>query len=53
MYMRKTKDELFLIISDMNMPKMNRLELKRAIDDDVILKKKSIPFIFSSNEATL
>lgn len=51
-YMRTTKDELFLIISDMNMPKMTGLELKRAIDNDDILKKKAMPFIFASNGTT-
>ncbi len=33
-HMRTTKDELFLVISDMNMPKMSGLELKKAIDEE-------------------
>ncbi|MFV5696282.1 hypothetical protein ACM55G_12705 [Flavobacterium sp. LB3P122] len=37
-YTKKTKDDLFLIISDMIMPKMTGLELKRAIDNDDILR---------------
>ncbi|MES2141252.1 MAG: response regulator [Bacteroidota bacterium] len=47
-YLKKTKDEIFLIISDMNMPKMSGLDLKKAIDSDETLRKRTIPFIFSS-----
>lgn len=47
-YLKKTKDEIFLIISDMNMPKMSGLDLKKAIDSDEALRKRTIPFIFSS-----
>lgn len=47
-YLMNTKDDLFLIISDMNMPKMNGLDLKKAIDSHDDLRKKTIPFIFSS-----
>ena len=51
-HMRTTKDELFLVISDMNMPTMNGLELKQAIDEDKILREKSMPFVFVSGGAT-
>jgi DNA-binding NtrC family response regulator len=47
-HMRTTKDELFLVISDMNMPGMSGLDLKKAIDEDKILREKSMPFIFVS-----
>lgn len=47
-YLINTKDDLFLIISDLNMPKMSGLELKKAIDSHDDLRKKTIPFIFSS-----
>lgn len=53
-HMRTTKDKLFLVISDMNMPKMSGMEFKKAIDEDKTLREKSMPFIFvsggSSNE---
>ncbi|MEX0965854.1 MAG: response regulator [Bacteroidia bacterium] len=51
-YLKDTKETIFLIISDMDMPEMNGLELKKAIDQDEELKIKSIPFIFSSTSAT-
>ena len=38
----------FLIISDINLPKLNGIELKKMIDNDPVLKRKSIPFIFYS-----
>lgn len=48
-HLRQNADEIFLIISDMNMPKMNGMDFKKAIDNDVILREKSIPFIFASS----
>ena len=51
-HMRTTKEALFLVISDMNMPAMSGLDFKKAIDEDKILREKSLPFIFVSNGAT-
>jgi CheY-like chemotaxis protein len=51
-YLRATKDEIFIVISDMEMPIMTGLQLKRDIDSDRELKTRTIPFIFSSNSAT-
>ena len=51
-HLRNDNEEIFLIISDMNMPKMNGMDFKKAIDDDPVLTKKSIPFIFASSVAT-
>lgn len=36
----------FLIISDVNLPVMNGLQLKSEIQSDEYLRSKSIPFIF-------
>ncbi len=47
-YLRQNKSEIFLIISDMNMPKMNGMDFKKSIDKDVELRETSIPFIFAS-----
>lgn len=48
-HLRRNADEIFLIISDMNMPNMNGMDFKKAIDNDSILRKKSIPFIFATS----
>ena len=47
-YLRTTTDKPFIIITDINMPMMNGLELKAEIHKDDYLRKKSIPFIFLS-----
>lgn len=36
----------FVIISDINMPRINGIQLKKKIDDSHILRRKSIPFVF-------
>lgn len=51
-YLKRTPDDIFLIISDMNMPVLNGMDFKKRIDDDEQLRKKSIPFIFASTHAT-
>lgn len=52
-YLKNTKDEIFIVISDMNMPKMNGLDFKKAIDNDKDgIFEKSIPFIFFSSNST-
>lgn len=38
----------FLIVSDINMPKMDGLDFKEAIESSDKLKNKSIPFVFLS-----
>lgn len=52
-YLRTTSDEPFIIFCDLNMPKMNGIELRRIIDSDEALKKKSIPFVFFTTAASL
>lgn len=42
----------FIIISDINMPRMNGLELAREILKDEKLRSKSIPFVFMSSSAS-
>jgi CheY-like chemotaxis protein len=51
-YLRTTKDQIFVIVSDINMPDMPGLQFKQMIDSDPYLVKKAIPFIFSSSSAT-
>jgi CheY-like chemotaxis protein len=38
----------FIIICDYNLPKMTGVQLKAKIDDDLIMRKRSTPFIFHS-----
>ena len=50
-YLKNTTDQPFVIICDLNLPKQTGLELKRQIDEDKELRRKSIPFIFYSTSA--
>jgi CheY-like chemotaxis protein len=47
-FLYETSDQPFMILSDINMPKMNGISFKKAIDACSILKSKCIPFIFVS-----
>jgi DNA-binding NtrC family response regulator len=46
------KEEIFLIISDLEMSGMSGLDFKKAIDVDKELCNKAIPFIFASTIAS-
>lgn len=50
-FLKATKKSIFIIFSDINLPGKNGLELKREIDADPKLRKKSIPFVFYSTSA--
>lgn len=45
-YLLHTTDKPFIILSDINMPIMDGIELVRKINGDDHLRKKSIPFVF-------
>ena len=47
-YLKRADVKPFLIFCDVNMPKVNGIILKKKLDDDPVLRKKSIPFIFYS-----
>lgn len=51
-HLKKNRDDIFLIISDMNMPKMSGMEFKKTIDKDPYLRQKVIPFIFATSQIT-
>lgn len=51
-FLRTTELKPFLILTDINMPVMGGLELRRRINDDEELKRKSIPFVFLTTSAT-
>lgn len=50
-YLKSTEDQPFLILSDLNLPVMNGLQLKAEIHTNDYLRNKSIPFIFLSTSA--
>jgi CheY-like chemotaxis protein len=51
-YLLNTTQKPLLIISDVNLPGQNGLEFKRNIDENPILRNKSIPFIFYSTSVS-
>ena len=51
-YLTETRDLPFLIFCDISMPVMDGLELKRRIEKDEKLKRKSVPIIFFTTAAT-
>lgn len=51
-YLRTAPQKPFIILCDINMPQMNGLELRRVIDSDDELRRKSIPFVFFSTAAS-
>jgi CheY-like chemotaxis protein len=50
-FLKETTITTFVILCDINMPKMNGLELRNIIESDPVLKTKSIPFVFYSTVA--
>lgn len=51
-FLKETQENIFLIFSDINLPGGTGIEFKRAIDADADLRKKSIPFVFLSTQAS-
>ena len=51
-YLRQTPDKPFIIFCDINMPEMDGLELRKQINAEDYLRRKSIPFVFFSTAAT-
>ena len=45
-YLETTQDKPFIILCDINLPGMKGHQLKKIIDDNEFLRKKSIPYIF-------
>ena len=45
-YLRSIMDQPFIIVSDINMPKMNGFELRDVIFNDERLKNLCIPYVF-------
>lgn len=51
-YLETTKENPFLIICDINMPKMDGLDFRQRIAANPYLKKKATPFIFMTSSPT-
>lgn len=52
-YLMDTADKPMLIISDINVPGMSGLDMRRKITESARLRKKSIPFIFLSTSSKI
>jgi CheY-like chemotaxis protein len=50
-YLTETETEPFLVLSDINMPKLNGLELREKVHNNEDLRLKSIPYLFFSTSA--
>ncbi|PBJ05434.1 response regulator [Flavobacterium sp. ACN6] len=50
-YLTETSIEPFIIFSDINMPKLNGIELRAKVHEKEDLRMKSIPFLFFSTAA--
>src|SRR5258707_4383507 len=51
-FIQQNAKSIFLIISDLNMPLMNGMELLEKINANAELKMECVPFIFLTNSAT-
>ena len=50
-YLTNSDLEPFLVLSDINMPKLNGMELREKIHNNEDLRLKSIPYLFFSTSA--
>lgn len=49
-WLRETDKKPFLILCNLNLSKINGIDLRKKIDDEPELKKKSIPFVFLTTD---
>lgn len=50
-YLTETEIEPFLVLSDINMPKLSGMELREKVHNNEDLRMKSIPYLFFSTSA--
>ncbi|MCA1801478.1 MAG: response regulator [Rhodothermaceae bacterium] len=50
-FLEHTDVEPFLVLSDINMPKLNGMELREKIHNNEDMRRKSIPYLFFSTSA--
>ncbi|MCC5613395.1 response regulator [Nostoc sp. CHAB 5834] len=51
-YLEVSVEQPFLILCDINMPRLNGLELRAIINQNEFLRQKAIPFVFLTTTAT-
>ena len=51
-FLKNTEEKPFLILCDLNLPLMSGIELRKRLNEDEYLRKKSIPFLFVSAAAS-
>lgn len=51
-YINTTEEQPFIILSDINLPLMTGLQLKKLMQEDPYLSAKGIPFVFISTDAS-
>ncbi len=51
-YLKSTTEQPYIILCDINMPRIDGIKLRHTIWHDEALRKKSIPFIFFSTAAS-
>jgi|SRR5919202_377470 CheY-like chemotaxis protein len=52
-YLEVTRQQPFLILCDINMPRLNGLELRAKINQSMYLREKAIPFVFLTTTASM
>ena len=50
-YLTNTETEPFIVMSDINMPKLSGMQLREKVHNNEDLRKKSIPYLFFSTSA--
>lgn len=50
-FLKTTPQQPFLILCDINLPRMNGIELRKRLNENEYLRKKSIPFLFITTAA--
>ncbi|MBB1286175.1 response regulator [Flavisolibacter sp. BT320] len=50
-FLTNTEIEPFIVLSDINMPKLNGMELREKVHNNEDLRMKSIPYLFFSTSA--
>ena len=50
-YLTSNSKEPFIVISDINMPKLNGIELRRKVHENESIRIKTIPYLFFTTNA--